>query len=289
MRKIEGKMKIEKIYVFGDSIHDAGNLYKATNQEQPSKNYYQGRFSNGPVYCEYIAAFLSEQTGRNISLNNFAYGGALTKYRNGYEPMAISLKDQIELKEFIFTEQDLVIFGCGPNNYGFFFDIHEFPFLHLKRIKTISKDIEFCVKRVIEKGAKNILVFNVPDIFEAPVKKKLSWLFKVLIAPLMEKSLVKTNIEIEAMVDALNSSEIKACVFDVHKIYMEALSSPEKYGFTNSNNSIIPGMGRYNGNISTDKNKEDYIFWDYVHPTTKAHKMLADYLRVLINEKFNIE
>lgn len=283
-------MKIETIYVFGDSLHDTGNLYKATSEEQPSKNYYKGRFSNGPVYCEYIASIFCEQTGRKIQLKNFAYGGALTNYRNGYEPKALPLLKQIELETFVFTNEDLIIIGCGPNNYGFFFDVHYFPFLHLKRIRTIAIDLERCVKRLISKGAKNIIVFNVPNIFEAPVKKRLNGIFNSLVAPIMARSLTKTNLMIKSLIeDNLRSSDAKISVFDVHKFYIEALSDPEPYGFKNSSDSIIPGMGRYDGEIGKLKTCEDYIFWDYVHPTTKAHKMVAEYLVAEIKEKFAIE
>ena len=66
-------MKIKNIYVFGDSLHDTGNLFKATEGEMPSRIYYEGRFSNGPVYCEYLADIFSEKAGRKIALKNYAY------------------------------------------------------------------------------------------------------------------------------------------------------------------------------------------------------------------------
>jgi phospholipase/lecithinase/hemolysin len=45
------------IYVFGDSYCDVGNLFLATSgAEPPSPPYFNGRFSNGPLFVEHIAS-----------------------------------------------------------------------------------------------------------------------------------------------------------------------------------------------------------------------------------------
>ncbi|KAG0038592.1 hypothetical protein BGZ82_011558 [Podila clonocystis] len=41
--------------VFGDSYSDTGNVWQRTNQTWPLDFYYKGRFSNGPVWSEYLA------------------------------------------------------------------------------------------------------------------------------------------------------------------------------------------------------------------------------------------
>ena len=43
------------LYVFGDSLSDAGNVFAATAGQQPGSPYYDGRYSNGPVWVEYLA------------------------------------------------------------------------------------------------------------------------------------------------------------------------------------------------------------------------------------------
>ncbi|WBO59801.1 SGNH/GDSL hydrolase family protein [Acidocella sp. MX-AZ03] len=65
--------KAGNLYVFGDSLSDDGNLYKLTGL--PPAPYYQGRFSNGPVWVEYLPGL----TGLGFSsANDYAYGGAFT-------------------------------------------------------------------------------------------------------------------------------------------------------------------------------------------------------------------
>ena len=57
-------------FVLGDSLSDPGNLFAATGGETPpSPPYFEGRFSNGPVFTEYLAE------GFAVS-ENFAFGGA---------------------------------------------------------------------------------------------------------------------------------------------------------------------------------------------------------------------
>ncbi|TQN65601.1 Thermolabile hemolysin [Colletotrichum shisoi] len=64
-------LAFSSIVVFGDSFSDNGNgSARASNNAWPSDKYYAGRFSNGPVWPEYVAANLS------VPLYDYAVGGA---------------------------------------------------------------------------------------------------------------------------------------------------------------------------------------------------------------------
>jgi phospholipase/lecithinase/hemolysin len=48
-----------QIVVFGDSYNDVGNIHAlaaAHGIDYPPAPYYQGRFSNGPIWIEHVAA-----------------------------------------------------------------------------------------------------------------------------------------------------------------------------------------------------------------------------------------
>src|SRR4051812_46436664 len=48
-----------QLVVFGDSLSDVGNAYAGTQGAAPaSPPYFNGRFSNGPVYVETLAEYL---------------------------------------------------------------------------------------------------------------------------------------------------------------------------------------------------------------------------------------
>jgi outer membrane lipase/esterase len=69
------------LVVFGDSLSDTGNVFTATGGAVPSAPYFNGRFSNGPVWIDHLAAALGLPAGATPSLvggNNYAFGGART-------------------------------------------------------------------------------------------------------------------------------------------------------------------------------------------------------------------
>ena len=71
----------DRIVVFGDSLSDNGNLYAATGGTTPlSPPYYQGRFSNGPVFTELLGFTVGRYTaGASVDGSvNYAFGGART-------------------------------------------------------------------------------------------------------------------------------------------------------------------------------------------------------------------
>ncbi len=72
------------MFVFGDSLSDTHNLFLATGGVFPDLNqgpYFDGRYSNGPLWVETLAADLGLPNGAKAYLtggNNYAYAGART-------------------------------------------------------------------------------------------------------------------------------------------------------------------------------------------------------------------
>lgn len=67
--------QIDRIVAFGDSLSDSGNL-KRWLKVMPFFPYWFGRFSNGPVWNEYVSYHTQ------MPVLNFAYGGAKTEGTN---------------------------------------------------------------------------------------------------------------------------------------------------------------------------------------------------------------
>ncbi|HEY9301471.1 MAG TPA: SGNH/GDSL hydrolase family protein, partial [Phormidium sp.] len=71
---IQNTHPITELYVFGDSLSDAGTVFRATGgMYPPNPPYFQGRYSNGRVWVEYLALCLHLDFNQT---KNFAYGGA---------------------------------------------------------------------------------------------------------------------------------------------------------------------------------------------------------------------
>ena len=68
-----------QLYVFGDSLSDTGNLFAATGGTNPIPPYFNGRFSNGPVWVETLAASLGLPVNPSLlGGTNYAFAGAVT-------------------------------------------------------------------------------------------------------------------------------------------------------------------------------------------------------------------
>ncbi len=69
-----------KLYVFGDSLIDAGNVWVGSGFQVPaaSQGYFQGRFHNGPAWTDIINQRLTGSYTSPFLLggNNYAVGGA---------------------------------------------------------------------------------------------------------------------------------------------------------------------------------------------------------------------
>jgi outer membrane lipase/esterase len=67
----------DNVYVFGDSYCDVGNLSIATQGIEPGPYYFNGRFSNGPLWVDHVAGFLGLPMKPALAGGtNYAFGGA---------------------------------------------------------------------------------------------------------------------------------------------------------------------------------------------------------------------
>jgi phospholipase/lecithinase/hemolysin len=67
----------DSLYVFGDSYCDVGNIFLATGGAEPAAPYYDGRFSNGPIWLDHVASFLGVPLKASLlGGTDYAFGGA---------------------------------------------------------------------------------------------------------------------------------------------------------------------------------------------------------------------
>jgi phospholipase/lecithinase/hemolysin len=67
----------DALYVFGDSYCDVGNLFLATGGAEAAPPYYNGRFSNGPIWLDHVAGFLGVPLQPSLLKGtDYAFGGA---------------------------------------------------------------------------------------------------------------------------------------------------------------------------------------------------------------------
>ena len=114
--------EIDSLYVFGDSLVDTGNLFRATGGTFPSPLLYaQGRFSNGPLWVEDLSLNLGLPPN---PVTNFAFGGSSSGLGNAVLPTAPlpGLLGQVSLFAGLTPTADpkaLYILSAGANDYLF--------------------------------------------------------------------------------------------------------------------------------------------------------------------------
>jgi phospholipase/lecithinase/hemolysin len=308
---------IDKIIVFGDSLSDNGNIYNFTSTAHKiipsvpvmpkSPPYYAGRFSNGPVWDEALAANL-HLTGKD-QLVNYALGGAWAEtifdskqiYPSDVETQ---VSNYISASLFDFHKsQHLYVIWIGANDYLGARDDMEHA------TSTTVNIIKSQIDRLVFFGAKNILLLNIPDLGLTPRA--------IAAGPNVAAALTKIselhNAKLSAMVNEEQHahSNAKIILFDTASQIRDVTTHPEKYHLKNVTKACFEGSYSLRANINAQEiqaakevnldivnnpslneayttsmltklgvepctNPDEYLFWDGVHPSRVMHKMLAN-------------
>lgn len=277
-----------QIFAFGDSLVDTGNVFQISSGAIPpmSLGYSEGRFSNGLNWLDYLAqdlklepiATLVEATSDiNLAVNgiNFAFGGATTGGDNTFDltlPKLAGLsglQQQIETFVNFFTPiantDALYIIGVGANDY--------FPtnstFTPLNESDTSTTNIINAVNTLVNYGAKNLMVVNLPDLAQLPLTNILSESEKQRLTELTNSH----NQQLKILSDNL-PNDIKLIEFDINSPFAEIIANPQRFGLSNVTEGCLL-VGCYNPMNNVDLSNQ-FLFWDNSHPTTATHRMIAN-------------
>lgn len=265
------------LYVFGDSLSDDGNLYKATGDSTPENPpYYQGRFSNGPVWVEYLATDLGLTFNPNT---DFAYGGAGSGYNStSVNPNIPGLLTQVDgftsyLQQ---THQQ-----ADPNAlYTVWAGSNDYVFGNVTDPSRPVDNILSAITSLAQAGAKNFLVPNLPDLGSVPLVNQNSQVSNELatLSSLHNSDLASG---LDTLSEKLSPDSVNIFQLDVNSLFNDALANPGKYGFTNVTDSCLSPLGAPvmvpATPCATDQQAQNkYLFWDGEHPTTAAQWLIAE-------------
>ena len=265
-----------KLYAFGDSLSDNGNVFAATGGQFPPFPYQQ-RFSNGPVWVEYLASKL------NLSLSDFAFGGATTGTQNTIElvPNAPSLFPglQQQIGGFVANPQNvdpngLYVLWAGANDY---LPTESKFFTPFQEPSTTVSNLSSAVTSLFNFGARNILVTNLPDLGKLPLTRKIDQQIPGT-AQGFNALTQEHNAALTTTLGGLSSSlkGINLISFDVNSAFNQVLANPGQFGFTNTTDPCFqPNPLSLCSLDPKEQNKS--FFWDDFHPTTATHKVIGDF------------
>ncbi|WP_035720066.1 SGNH/GDSL hydrolase family protein [Francisella sp. W12-1067] len=281
-------MQIKRLVVFGDSLLDVGNIIKTL--DVPGEPYYQGRFSNGIVSTEYLAQYIAkDQNIETIEHKSYAIGGALTHGNNPssllrYHSFAVSQQlIRFENEEGRFSKDDLVIINGGANNFMFTV-YNEIPYINLMAKLRVARDLKKIIIKTIKMGASNIIVWNIPDVTKAPAYKDYlsNWVGKFFRSYLQLNINLQNNLLKSSVNDLqLLFPKVNIKLFDFYALLNDCFNNPTDYGFENVTDICVDSYGGADslGNIQYDielvNDPDKFLCWDYCHPTTKGHEVIA--------------
>ncbi|MCV3270240.1 SGNH/GDSL hydrolase family protein [Roseobacter sinensis] len=261
-------------YAFGDSLTDDG---KAGTLPAPSLD---GRFSNGPVYAEYIAD-LFEQSG--LPNFNFALGGATAGDVNDNDaitPPAASaafgtfarqastlqssgaalLSGDTPLVTALFGANDFFQRGDEPG-----FD----PIALAGKVVDTVKDISTV------DNFDNFIVFNLPDLSRIPGSAGLTDLERTLLSGGVQ--LFNATLEAELAFHAtFEDTSFNYEVFDLFTQFDTLLGQADALGLR-LDAVCTPSLANpADPNICpTPASADQFFFVDGVHPSALPHELIA--------------
>ena len=270
-----------RLVVFGDSLSDNGNLYLASGRTQPpSPPYFQGRFSNGPVFTEQLGFAAANFNGPVTGSINFAYGGSRTDNNVAFPPgMRAQLTTYVG-RGGVFGPNDLVSVLGGANNI--FQAIGAFSVLpaagqtnptgFISPVLTAAvADMNFLVNDIAARGAGTILVTNLPRLGITPQFRTTP------VAALADfaGSTFNSSLQSALVATAATRPNTNIILYDLAKVSDALASNPGRFGLSNVTDACFNG-------VTVCANPDSYLYFDGVHPTAAGHRLLAtlsaDYL-----------
>jgi cholinesterase len=249
---------ISQVVVLGDSLSDNGNLYNLIGR--PGAPYWQGRISNGPVAVEYLAQSLG------VPLKDFAVAGATTGVGNIVDYGTVETLGLFSLPGITTALQSALTGGVDSNAlylvWGGANDLIYFATTPAAAAVAINKAVTNLVNIVGELkslGATHIAVINLPDLGKSPS----------LLANGPQVSTFFTQISIAFNQTLQSNLPIGVHYVDSFSLRSYVGSNAEEYGFENTAEPCFTGSS-----LCTDPDK--YLYFDSLHPTTVAHKLLGN-------------
>jgi phospholipase/lecithinase/hemolysin len=283
---LQAQRTFTSLTMFGDSFSDVGNLRQLTNGAFPS------RISNGPVWSDRLADRINQpadatpsfvsNTGRGV----YAVAGATTTGNfPGFEGVPAT---DLQLARWC---------GATPQNqtclrvadptglYTLFAGANDLRAIQLGPGTLAQKQLAAAqvAQRVVEqggvlgsRGARNILFAYMPDLGRTPDR---------LGTPASAELTLLTNsfnfalgagiTQLRGLLPGINAFDLRLDTF-----FQNVLAQPSTFGFTNVTDACpVQALPACQG----------YVFFDGVHPTSAAHRLIGDAAYNLVAFGVNVQ
>jgi len=270
-----------QMFVFGASFLDSGNNFAVTGETahppfdpMSFTSYGIGghHYSNGRTWVEVMAQEMdltewAKPAYRDPAYGNYAYGYARARdvayatgpslgeqvqawFDNGY-CTGILMDDTLFVLDSTFYDFGDILAGEDPET------------VIVGMLDSLATNIGF----LYGCGARNLLVANAPPLGVSPMITEadkaaatgLTWQYNVYVQGILGFF-------------AGEPFYMNISTFDVFAFMTAVMAAPEAFGFTNVTDTCVT-FGVLKDAFC--KNRDEYFFWDPLHPTKQAHALMA--------------
>jgi len=262
-----GAAEFDRLFVFGDSLSDTGRVDELTLGREPGPLYYDGRFSNGPLWVEGLAPLVGAPYRQGL---NFAYAGAETSGISQVGvPGVLGQIGQFVLNRPAGRSGGLYAVWAGGNDY--LRQVQAGTDLAPVVERTVA-NLERAVSRLARLGGRTFVLPNLPDLGDVPDVRGSER------AAALTAATDAHNARLARAAESLaRQLGVKIVVADVNALFRQVRAEPGQYGFINTREPCLRD-GTPTGACATQAAADASVFWDELHPTAAAHRLIAEFV-----------
>ena len=282
------------LYAFGDSLSDVGNDLIISGNKVPAPSIYTdgtniGRFTNGLNYLDRLSSHLGlgPLAPSLAGGTDYAYGGARTTYAGQGLPAQASFVNQIAAFDATHPTPGtadpnaLYVLWIGANDMADAISAaafaasqsnNPFPILAAAIINALTS-IAGAITNLAGLGATHFLVPNLPDLSLTPL---IGGFGSAGLSFLANSASVAFNTNLANTLDLFPSLDIRD--LDVFGFLNAIVADPAGNGFANVKDSCYKGDvdgSDLGSGTSICATPDQYVFWDFEHPSAATHAILA--------------
>ncbi|MBS3822207.1 MAG: SGNH/GDSL hydrolase family protein, partial [Phycisphaerae bacterium] len=240
----------------------------------PEPPYFQGRFSNGPVWADYFADVLgTNATASLLGGTNYAWGGArTTEVAFGFiPPITAQVGAYLEDVGFVADPNALYVFQNAENDKTV--AALEDPETAKQIMQEAVEATELMLGDLFDAGARNFMLLTLPEKPTEPVSAVLP--DGTNLAQMTNEGFAEFAADFEAM-------GARVWLVDLNGLVDDVVNDPDRFGFEVVRCSFMgkSGLAVIAGDMTPEPCEpsvpvDGYMMFDDEHYTTRMHNILS--------------
>jgi phospholipase/lecithinase/hemolysin len=250
-----------KVAFFGDSMSDSGNLFSVVGK--PGAPYFNGVFSNGYTYAEYINQHYNLESSKPSIKggNNYAWGGAkanmdVVKGELSIPGIESQIKSYLSDSQKIKNLNETVhIIFIGANDLFHVME-EKMDLLNAKEyLQTSAKKVADSVTKIKAAGGKRFIIPEVPDLSLTP---------RYLHNETVKEYTNIYNTHLKSIIPTHNNINLS---------FLDTSSFLKEFSKTTAKHKLPCLTSEFICNKPSE-----HVFFDDIHPSAETHKAFSEIL-----------